>query len=606
MRRPLVALAVLFAVGRAEAFSIAQTDAGYTERWDGVPIPFTLQKDGSSDIKNGSELDVVRQCFQAWADVSCTKLAFSEQPLMQGTTLIGLGGGQADGINEIAWIEDSDWPLGPEVLAITIPLAYQDGRIVEADIAFNGYQNQWTTTGQFGRADVRSTALHEIGHFFGLQHVLGGFSQNDPPTMAPVVDPYGKTATLEGDDELGACYLYPATGKFTCGKNADCPYIVSKDPQTGQESYQAKLVCDAGLCKHASSTPTAKGIGEACAQSSDCQEPLFCQPVGPSAYCAKFCTPSAKDCPGGFACFPYSNGNGGACLPSSLGGGTTPNGDACSAHSECKSGTCYPDDGGALRCRAPCSAPGDCGAGEVCFYASGYATSACLPEALVPSEKVLTGDPCNEPADCESGICLAVGGGSRCRDACTPGDACPSGLACTSFGGNWACVPEVVTPPPPAACTADDECASGVCREGACRAACEVGAAPCAEVGQACQRLTAGVTGGTCEPAGAGMPGAACTGDAECATLYCAIGVDGVRQCLKPCGSPAACVEPTFCQSLPEGLGACYERVEAEPGAVPKAGRAATGCATSPSGTSALALLALLCMIALVRNTRAG
>ena len=84
-----------------------------------------------------------------------------------------LTNGGANQNNEVTWVEDSDWSYGSGVLGVAAPLWYvASGQIIEADIAFNGLHHQWTTGEPINAVDVKSVVLHEVGHWFGIQHYL--------------------------------------------------------------------------------------------------------------------------------------------------------------------------------------------------------------------------------------------------------------------------------------------------------------------------------------------------------------------------------------------------------------------------------------------------
>ena len=60
-----------------------------------------------------------------------------------------------------------------ELLAITFPTYFDDHTIVEADMVFNGVNHRWFTdhSNTFSKDNfVEAVALHEFGHFIGLQH----------------------------------------------------------------------------------------------------------------------------------------------------------------------------------------------------------------------------------------------------------------------------------------------------------------------------------------------------------------------------------------------------------------------------------------------------
>ena len=141
-------------------------------------------------------------------------------------------GGQPNGQNEFIWIEDASWSFGKFVLGVTTPIIYQNGDIVEADIAFNGYA-QWSTNGQWGSSDVKSVAIHEIGHAFGMQTQSPGQLITGTTDHVSCRGPAGKSAEFENDDKLGACFLSNAT-TYQCSGDAQCPYVVDTS-QNGEE-----------------------------------------------------------------------------------------------------------------------------------------------------------------------------------------------------------------------------------------------------------------------------------------------------------------------------------------------------------------------------------
>jgi hypothetical protein len=263
--------------------------------------------------------------------------------------------------------------------------------------------------------------------------------------MAPTADPYGRTASLEYDDELGACYLYPTGSIFSCTQSSQCPYVLDNAPDTGEDYYALKLVCGASVCKYESG---GKGIGESCS-GNDCAAPLFCQPVTGGSVCSKYCYTDFTSCPSGFACFAYQGEQSlGACLESDA-PTTKANGQPCFGSADCASGLCV-EIGGEYTCRQPCTkvnAASVCAGGEVCFVAGGATAGACVPKALAPSDLSPSGFPCNAGGECMSGICLKTPGGSGpqfCRDSCETG--CSADFSCTTVNGQAVCLPTADLP----------------------------------------------------------------------------------------------------------------------------------------------------------------
>jgi hypothetical protein len=598
----LFGVLVLGTAGAAHAYSINLTDSGFIVRWQSLPVAFHLNMTGSDNIGNGSDITAIENSLTDWEAVSCSKLDFEIAGTTSTTNVLATGAAP-NGQNEITWVEDSSWTFGEFVLGVTVPLSYTTGMIVEADIAFNGLQVKWSTTGQFGRADVKSVAIHEIGHAFGLQHNLAP-NQNNPPTMAPTADPYGKTASLEADDREGACFLYPGNAKHACSGDYACPYVVSTNAQTGQEYYTQKLLCNAtATCEFSSSTPeTKKGLGEACATQDECVSPNFCQPLqGGEAYCAKVCTPNGNDCPSGFDCIPYQSGVDGACIPSA-GGPTLGEGEYCSSNEECQSNLCYPSMNGTWQCRQSCADTTQCPGGYECFISPGYPTGGCLPSELIPSFKVQSGDPCNSNVDCETGICVitpGTAGPQFCRDSCLVSLAqCGDGFVCAPIGPTGgACVPDNGTAPqpPPAElladgspCTSGTQCQSQNCFAAVCGSPCNV-LSPSCSAEQACQRLTPDGTAGVCRARGPTAVGEVCTGDPDCNALFCErISGGNTSICLTPCAVGAVgCGPSQTCEALPNvfQIGACF--VSAGPTgqpATPSEGGASESDSNSGSG----------------------
>lgn len=630
----------------ALAFSVSLT-SGNVIRWPKVALTYSLHPAGSADVTDGSDLKAVRDGFAQWQAVGCTSVGFTEKEPSTNLALTAVGYG-ANGKNEVAWIESSDWLYGTYVLGITAPVFYADGAIIEADIALNGAKQTWTTTGKPGAADVLSVVLHEEGHFLGLSHVLSGYTAADPPTMAPTADPDGKSATLQADDEAGVCFLYPK-GAGGCASGADCPYIVEDAPSG--EVYAGKLACEGGQCGGMTNEVPGGDVplGAPCSSTYDCQgDGAFCQLQGVSGgVCAVECaSPQTNDCPAGLVCLPYSNAAGGVCMPDAGPGPSRADGEPCATGAECASLMCVGDGTGAW-CRSQCALGDDaaCGAGHACMQLQGQPYGACAPSDAPVKQP--DGAPCEKADACEGGLCVGapssavytcaspcqdgacaegfgcqplVGGGGVClaegakselgavcennqdckSDVCIqatgpgappapfcsqPCGDCPCGMACVDFqGGEAWCEPgpKVACVPDGNPCAADGECAGGVCLTGVCAQGCTVTLGGCA-AGEACRRLDPGGAAGVCEATGAGVPGAACEADADCATLLC----DGTpKACLVPC-SPAhpACGDAFVCEPVADDLGGCV--AGPPPGADAGGGAAAGDASAGGAGDAA-------------------
>ena len=304
---------------------------------DQGPIPFVLEPNGVDDITDGSDLEALRGAFRAWSCVEGVKVRFEEQP--------GPGPGVADlsdHKNTLYWDETGRDGLGPATLGVTIGDANPGSKREQADIIFNGSDSTWSTDDRPSAVDVGSIALHEIGHFIGLDHPCDGSAPNETNCNGPdraIMTPVwggGVQRTPLPDDEAGVKNLYPAAA----GDTSTC---------TG---------------------PFRKG--EKCSCDGDCVEGLLCAGVGADQKtCAETCAADHVDCGAGFACTldaPQGNEKAPGICVKVKDGPNKPTGAVCARSSECASGSCTLLFELARQiCEVPCGADSDCDAGGSCF-----------------------------------------------------------------------------------------------------------------------------------------------------------------------------------------------------------------------------------------------
>ena len=584
LRALLLALALLVVSlnpGPAAAFSVIVTDWGKVARYThsdltytlGTYIPGTLGQSGLNAIEAG---------FPPWQQPSCTSLTMTKV----GTTSVQEvmpTGADPNGINEVIYSQYNYWNHGNYVLGVTVPLYTVDGRIMESDIAFNP-GTPWTlsTSGSYGSMSLQGVATHEIGHFFGQQHVLDyyGWGGADEPTMVPATSDGVKEITLSVDDQLGACFLYPA-GSYTCNNNDECPDIVDTY-SNGDEYYKGHFTCSGGVCSSSLEKEGTKGYGEECPELADCKSPYFCQPMSSGQICSAECNPQSPNCPNGDECIAYQDStNIGVCFPTQH----YPDGHDCASAYECDSGLCFPNPDSATKyCRQSCMvSQNNCPGGQSCISYTGIDYGGCIPAELIdPVAPVLkgVGEVCSGHADCASGVC----GDYTCRKSCPPenDEACGPGMICTYFGQESGCTPGQPDPTgveDGETCGGNTECKSGLCASlpGTtwfyCRSACVPG--------NACPNGTTCITYGDAS-AGVCMPQAYATGDFcsnnnDCSSAICHSTAPGTRQCVEMCND----TEPSC---APEHE--CVDDASYGPLCLPLAGSASgTTASGEPCGT---------------------
>ena len=177
------------------AFVLFKNEAGEPLRWhlddlnplvhpnvvnrETKTIQFHLSRDGWSEDNFEDELNSIRSAAAQWQAVPEPILRFEEGDLLDpGVDING-----NDNQNVSFWAKKAT-PNGAVLvnnerteisgaLAVTFPTYFDDHTIVEADMVFNGVNQRWFTdyTNTFSKDNlVEAVALHEFGHFIGMQH----------------------------------------------------------------------------------------------------------------------------------------------------------------------------------------------------------------------------------------------------------------------------------------------------------------------------------------------------------------------------------------------------------------------------------------------------
>lgn len=464
---PILAMLALWAPVAASAYSISKSSSGAVVRWDHADLTYKLDPSKVDGIAGSTVMAEIHEGFADWQDVSCSKLTFEYLGETNNKDVLPISL-TPNGVNELVWINNSDWTFGKYVLGVTLPLSGMGGLISEADIAFNDYLQTWSIGMGWSTMDIKSVAIHEIGHYWGAQHNLK-FDDDDPPTMSPYVDPYGRSEDLNSDDMACACFLYPATGNYyTCTKTSQCPYVVGNKLVNGEyeEYYEMQLTCSGGYCVGLSGTsPESVDFGGLCRIDEDCSDGNDCVTLDSGTkMCSTSCVSGDASCPSGFLCNELESG----AFVCSSGVEKLPQGSACTTSTECETDFCFPNPNGTgTFCRIACRADrvDSCPDGYACQAASGSAAGGCFPVPPQPNVLLPVDSVCTTNDDCESGICIGPDPNTpRCRAACDLlAPDCPDYYHCEDVDGVASCLGGSGPSADGKSCTADEKCLSGHC-----------------------------------------------------------------------------------------------------------------------------------------------
>jgi len=244
----VLACALLLCALPARAFVRTRNSAGVCIWWSAHGHSFQVDALGTPDVSGAAAADAVRRSFATWSAVSCSDLAFPEQPISTSASdrLVGYFPSGANhnlvlfrtrscrdavpsGTTCTGGVGCSNlydcWDQGDGVIASTTTTSdARSGEILDSDIELNAAVFRFTavdglpcqTAAETGcvRTDVQNTVTHEAGHSLGLDH-----SPDHPEaTMYPTGPPGELTKRVLADDDIqGICSIYPrGAASVTC------------------------------------------------------------------------------------------------------------------------------------------------------------------------------------------------------------------------------------------------------------------------------------------------------------------------------------------------------------------------------------------------------
>ncbi|HVK19815.1 MAG TPA: RICIN domain-containing protein [Actinokineospora sp.] len=178
---------------------------------------------GTGDVAGDDERQAVRNAFITWS--AAAPLAFREVATNQSPDLVIRWGNANCGDTDMTGgtLAHCDYPPGCGYYGNAIP----------RPLHFDDQEHAWGL-GTASAYDVESIALHEIGHFLGLQH-----SSDTSAVMYAYAPSAGSTKrVLTTDDIEGIRKLYPPTGPIFVKHSGKCLDIEGQSTANGADAHQ--------------------------------------------------------------------------------------------------------------------------------------------------------------------------------------------------------------------------------------------------------------------------------------------------------------------------------------------------------------------------------
>jgi hypothetical protein len=198
-------------------FGIVANGQQVSIKWRDAPVSYRVTDRDINHVTAADLRDAAGRAFATWQAVPTASISYQFGGFTQALP------GQDDGITTLGF--DARPDLDSVLAATSLLIDEVTGELLEADILFNSsFPWSVSASGEQGRFDLETIALHEIGHLSGLGHsALGETELGDQgrkvisaeSVMFPIAFSPGTVSdrTLRADDVAGISDLYPA-GNF--------------------------------------------------------------------------------------------------------------------------------------------------------------------------------------------------------------------------------------------------------------------------------------------------------------------------------------------------------------------------------------------------------
>ena len=182
-------------------------------RWTRVPVRYVVLDRGVPGVSSSDLRDAVGRAAASWQAVPTATITY------QFAGFTSAEPGDEDGLTTLGFVSRPD--LDRVLASTSLLIDDATGELVEADIFFNAaFAWSVSASGERGKYDLETIALHELGHLSGLGHSALGETeltetgrrvQSAESVMFPIAFSPGSVAdrTLRADDVAGLSDLYP-------------------------------------------------------------------------------------------------------------------------------------------------------------------------------------------------------------------------------------------------------------------------------------------------------------------------------------------------------------------------------------------------------------